>query len=135
MADDDRVTVMQFEDEIDQFPENNVKAKKDKKPRVRKTKEEQIAQLEAQKAIYREKISQLEAKKQKLSLTPEQKKEAKRKAKDNCKLMILLVFIELSKNGDACLTLENFKKMLYSKLTHPLEIAFLNKIFKEIENK
>lgn len=135
MNDDDRVTVMQFEEETDQFPENGAKTEKDKKPRRRRTKEEKIKDIEEQKAIYLEKISQLEAKKEKLSLTPAEKKEAKRKAENHCKIVAGVAALELSKKGKSFFTIENFKNRLFFELTQPLEKSFLDKIFKETENK
>lgn len=132
MADEDRVNVIQVEEEADQFTENNIK---DKKPRVRKTKEEQIADLEAQKAVFFEKIAKLEAKQKKLALTPAEKKEEKRKAENHCKIIAGVTAFELARKGQVFFTLNNFKNRLYNELTQPLEIAFLNRQFKETENK
>ena len=129
MADEDRVNAMQIEEETDQF------TKKEKKPRARKSKEEQIAALEAKKAIHYEKIAQLEAKQKRISLTPAEKKEAKKKAENHCKIIAGVTAFELAKKGQNFFTLDNFKKRLYSELTQPLEKAFLNREFKETENK
>lgn len=135
MADEDRIDVMQIEEEVDQFSENTAKTEKDKKPRVRKTKEEQIADLEAQKAILLEKIAHIDAKKQKLTLTPAEKKAAKKTAENHCKIIAGVTAFELAQKGKPFFTIDNFKHRLYNELTQPLEIAFLNRQFKEPENK
>ena len=135
MADEDRINVMHIEEETDQFTENNVKTEKEKKPRIRKTKEEQIAALEAQKAIHYEKIAKLEAKQKKLSLTPAEKKAAKKTAENHCKIIAGVTAFELAQKGKPFFTIDNFKNRLYNELTQPLEIAFLNRQFKEPESK
>lgn len=132
MSDQERVNVMQVETEED-FS-NNAGAPDPAPVRKRKTKEEQIGDIDLDILKFKQKISQLEERKKRLSLTPAEKKAAKRKAEDHCKIIAGVIAFELCKKGKVFLTPENFKKRLFDQLTDPLEITFLNKQFAEYKN-
>lgn len=99
--------------------------------RKRKTKAEKIEALNQEILKHQQKIEQLKAQKDRAELTPEQKKELKRKTENHCKIIAGVAALELCKLGNESFTIDNFKKMLYSKLNAPLEISYLDKQFKE----
>lgn len=99
--------------------------------RKRKTQAEKIEAIDQEILKQQQKLEQLKAKKARAELTQEQKKELKRKTENHCKIVAGVAAFELCKFGDQSFTIENFKKRVYSKLNDPLEIAFLDKKFKE----
>lgn len=139
MASEDRISVMQIEAETSQFTENQEKPEKVKKPRVRRTKAEINAAKKQENSIERAKLekrlAQLDAEDKLLDLTPEQRKAEKKKTEDNCKFFAGVTAFELAKKGKSFFNIENFRKRLYAELNDPLEINFLNRMFKGDINK
>lgn len=126
MTDDERVTVMQIEEEKDQFSETQETIEKEKKPRKRKTQEEKI---EAAQDIVNKKKAELkeaEAELARLLVDPK----VKRTSDNHCKITVGDDALILCKKGKEFFTIENLKAIAYKKLNKPLEIEFLDKYFK-----
>lgn len=99
--------------------------------RKRKTQAEKIEAIDQEILKHQQKLEQLKAKKARVELTPDQKKELKRKTETHCKIVAGVEVFELCKFGNESFTIENFKKRVYSKLKDPQEISFLDKQFKK----
>lgn len=126
MTDDERVTVMQIEEEKDQFSETQETVVKEKKPKKRKTQEEKIQA--AQDIVNKKKaeLKEAEAELARLSVDPK----VKRTSDNHCTFTLGGLALMLYRNGDKAFTRENFKNLAYQKLKNPLQIEFLNKHLK-----
>lgn len=157
---EERINVIQVEEEQDQFSENNAnndksskneemnkkhsqnskkeeKNTKVKKTRTKKTPEEKDEILDPQIEKLEIKLFQLKAQKLKNHLS----KDELQTIENNCKFYIGAAVVELLKGSSKDCTLLNIKKKAYAyikeefedKNLYPVYLATMNDIFKEIQ--
>lgn len=127
MDNEERVNDIQVKSETDEFTNNQT----EKPKRKRKTKEEQLNDLNAEEAEWNKldarKKAEFAERRKKLTLTPEEK----RKIENHCRIIAGITAFELYSKGKPFFTRENFKNRLYNELTDPISVNFLNKSLKE----